>query len=84
MVWLAKDLSTKDHRSVRVNMNLDTAHLVSWSPDSTAFVVSKENEQWLEVYKLGRKEAGSHVTVNHHTTFQRVSVLKNLMSSVLY
>lgn len=72
LIWFAKDLLTKDRRSIRVNVPFDNAKLISWSPDCTAFIVSREEEKVLEVFKMGKKAEGSHVTVNSLTKFKKV------------
>lgn len=72
LIWFAKDLLTKDRRSIRVNVPFDNARNIAWSPDCTAFIVALEDQKVLEVYKLGKKAEGSHVTVNSLTKFKKV------------
>lgn len=81
LIWFAKDLLTKDRRSIRVNVPFDNARNIAWSPDCTAFIVALEDQKVLEVYKLGKKAEGSHVTVNSLTKFKKVLKYWKLFSS---
>ncbi|CAL8129698.1 unnamed protein product [Orchesella dallaii] len=58
-LWFTKDFSDRDHKSIRVNIPFDCANYVRWSPDSKAFIIAREGEKMLEVYKLGRKPDNS-------------------------
>ncbi|KAJ8943294.1 hypothetical protein NQ318_017312 [Aromia moschata] len=57
-IWDTKDLTQRDHKSLRVNIEFDYATLVKWSPDSKAFIINKFNENVLEVYKVEKKKDG--------------------------
>lgn len=66
----------KDHKSIRVNIPYDHATLVSWSPDSKAFIIACKGEKKLEVFKLGRKPDGSigNITTRPELQFATVSI----------
>ncbi|KAJ8922903.1 hypothetical protein NQ315_001445 [Exocentrus adspersus] len=57
-IWDTKDLTQKERKSLRVNIEFDYATLVKWSPDSKAFVINKFNENTVEVYKVEKKKDG--------------------------
>ncbi|XP_018570810.1 transducin beta-like protein 2 isoform X3 [Anoplophora glabripennis] len=57
-IWDTKDLTHKDRKSLRVNIEFDYATLVKWSPDSKAFIINKFNENAVEVYKVEKKKDG--------------------------
>lgn len=47
------------HRSVRSNVEFDTARLIKFSPDNKSFIVSLENGNNIRVFKMGKIEDGS-------------------------
>ncbi|KAJ8979981.1 hypothetical protein NQ317_013730 [Molorchus minor] len=57
-IWDTKDLTQKDRRSLRINIEFDYATMVKWSPDSKAFIINRYNENALEVYKVEKKKDG--------------------------
>nr|CAI5860222.1 unnamed protein product [Callosobruchus analis] len=57
-IFEVKDLTQKDKRSLRVNIDFDYATHVKWSPDSKAVIVHKSHENVLEVYKVEKKKDG--------------------------
>lgn len=57
-IWDTKDLTQKDRKSLRINIEFDYATLVKWSPDSKAFIINKFNENAVEVYKVEKKKDG--------------------------
>ncbi|KAJ8965115.1 hypothetical protein NQ314_004340 [Rhamnusium bicolor] len=57
-IWDIKDLTQKDRKSLRINIDFDYATLVKWSPDSKAFIINKFNENVVEVYKVEKKKDG--------------------------
>ena len=59
MIWLTKDFRLHDHKQIRVNLGLDSASKIFWSPDGKAFVVAKQGTSSIAVYKLGKKPDGS-------------------------
>ncbi|CAG7827576.1 unnamed protein product [Allacma fusca] len=59
LISLTKDFLISDHKQIRVNLGLDFADNVFWSPDSKAFLISKYSESTLAVHKLGKKSDGS-------------------------
>lgn len=75
-LWEAKDLSNKDRKSLRINVEFDYATHVKWSPDCKAFVIHKFNENCLEVYKVEKKKDG-WLTASKAVTFPKVSMVEN-------
>nr|CAH7755892.1 unnamed protein product [Callosobruchus chinensis] len=57
-IFEVKDLTQKDKRSLRVNIDFDFATHVKWSPDSKAVIIHKSHENVLEVYKVEKKKDG--------------------------
>ncbi|XP_057659112.1 transducin beta-like protein 2 isoform X3 [Diorhabda carinulata] len=57
-LWDTKNFALKDRKSLRVNIEFDHATSVKWSPDSKAFIISKFNENTVEVYKVDKKKDG--------------------------
>lgn len=58
LLWDVKDLTQKDHRSLRVNIEYDHGIYIKWSPDSKAFIIHKSNENAVEVYKIEKRKDG--------------------------
>ncbi|KAJ3657265.1 hypothetical protein Zmor_016277 [Zophobas morio] len=58
LLWDSKDLTQKDIKSLRVNIEFDHPTFVKWSPDSKAFIIHKFNENAIEVYKIEKKKDG--------------------------
>ncbi|XP_025831843.1 transducin beta-like protein 2 [Agrilus planipennis] len=58
LLWDTKDLTQKEHKSLRINVEFDYATFVKWSPDSKAFIINKFNDNTLEVYKVEKKKDG--------------------------
>ncbi|XP_051155459.1 transducin beta-like protein 2 isoform X3 [Leptopilina boulardi] len=59
LLWCTKDLSAKDKRSLRVNIEYDHATLIRWSPDGKAFLIHKALGNAIEVYKISKKSDGT-------------------------
>ncbi|KAG5891305.1 hypothetical protein JTB14_002866 [Gonioctena quinquepunctata] len=57
-IWDTKDLSQKERKSLRINIDFDFATLIKWSPDSKAIIINKFNENAVEVYKVEKKKDG--------------------------
>lgn len=55
MLWCTKDLTQKEHKSLRVNVEFDFSTRVKWSPDNKAIIIHKHTENVAEVYKLEKK-----------------------------
>ena len=55
LIWDVKNLTQKDRKSLRVNVDFDHPTNVKWSPDSRAFIISRYHENTIEVYKLDKK-----------------------------
>ncbi|XP_070571876.1 transducin beta-like protein 2 [Ptychodera flava] len=58
-IWSVKEFKDREHKSLRGNVEYDSATRVKFSPDSRAFVVSLANGNTLRIFKLGKKEDGS-------------------------
>ncbi|XP_050508502.1 transducin beta-like protein 2 isoform X2 [Diabrotica virgifera virgifera] len=69
-LWDTKDFSSKDRKSLRVNIEFDHATHVKWSPDSKAFIINKYNENAVEVYKVEKKKDG-FLTASKAFTFPK-------------
>ncbi|KAJ8679511.1 hypothetical protein QAD02_015298 [Eretmocerus hayati] len=59
LIWCTKDLSSKERKSLRVNIEYDHASHVRWSPDGKAFIIHKALANSIEVYKVTKKSDGS-------------------------
>ncbi|XP_076169401.1 transducin beta-like protein 2 isoform X3 [Ptiloglossa arizonensis] len=55
LLWYTKELTIKEKRSLRVNIEFDHATLVRWSPDDKAFIIHKGVANTIEVYKVFKK-----------------------------
>lgn len=55
MIWCTRDLQTKDRRSVRINVEFDSATHVCWSPDERAVLVHRRTDLCVEAYRLERR-----------------------------
>lgn len=73
LIWCTKDLSSKDRKSLRVNIEYDHANLIRWSPDGKAFIIHKALANLIEVYKVTKKADGTAASAtkalefpNHH------------------
>ncbi|ESO98166.1 hypothetical protein LOTGIDRAFT_239070 [Lottia gigantea] len=62
-LWSTKEFQQKIHRSVRGNVELDEGCKIAFSPDSKAFVVKLKYENILRIYRLGKKDDNSSVTM---------------------
>ncbi|ELT99402.1 hypothetical protein CAPTEDRAFT_149780 [Capitella teleta] len=58
VVWGIKELDKKEHKGHRVNVELDHATLVKFSPDSKAIVLNLFAANAIRVMKLARKSDG--------------------------
>ncbi|XP_076670793.1 RNA guanylyltransferase and 5'-phosphatase mRNA capping enzyme [Andrena cerasifolii] len=59
LLWNTKELTVKEKRSLRVNIEFDHATLIRWSPDGKAFIIHKGVANTIEVYKISKKPDGS-------------------------
>ncbi|KAG8175631.1 hypothetical protein JTE90_004509 [Oedothorax gibbosus] len=59
MLWSVKTFTEKNHRSVRANIEFDSATRIRWSPDSKAFIIAMETANTVQVYKVGKKSDGT-------------------------
>ncbi|XP_065190281.1 transducin beta-like protein 2 [Sycon ciliatum] len=58
-IWYSNDFSTRDHRYHRINVELDHAKSLCFSPDSRALVTALDDAQAIRVFKLNRKKDGT-------------------------
>ncbi|KAF5296510.1 hypothetical protein FQR65_LT01499 [Abscondita terminalis] len=72
LLWNAKDLKQKDHKSLRINIEFDYATFVKWSPDSKAFLIHKFNGNCVEVYKIEKRADGTIGSASKAITFSKV------------
>lgn len=56
LLWDVRDLSSKEHRNIRVNIDFDYASHIAWSPDSKGFVVHTVQENHIMGYKVEKKK----------------------------
>lgn len=57
-LWSTKDWNQREHKFVRINVEFDHATFIKWSPDSKAFIIQKNMENIIEVYKIAKKPDG--------------------------
>ncbi|KAL0994495.1 hypothetical protein UPYG_G00123010 [Umbra pygmaea] len=60
-IWSTKDFLDRDHKCLRANVELDHATLVSFSPDSRAFITWLANGDTIRIFKMTKKEDGSFI-----------------------
>ncbi|XP_053703594.1 transducin beta-like protein 2 [Synchiropus splendidus] len=58
-IWSTKDFLDRDHKCLRANVELDHATLVSFSPDSRAFIAWLANGDTIRVFKMSKKDDGT-------------------------
>ncbi|KZC05484.1 Transducin beta-like protein 2, partial [Dufourea novaeangliae] len=59
LLWCTKELTIKEKKSLRVNIEFDHATLIRWSPDGKAFIIHKGVANSIEVYKISKKSDGT-------------------------
>lgn len=72
MLWYAKDFTSKDRKSLRVNIEFDHATLIRWSPDGKAFIIHKAVANAIEVYKIAKKPDGHLASATKALEFPQV------------
>ncbi|KAG6443751.1 transducin beta-like protein 2 isoform X2 [Manduca sexta] len=72
ILWDIRDLSQKEHKNLRVNIEFDHASHVAWSPDSKAFIVHTVRENHIIVYKIEKKKDGTIGSATPVITFDKV------------
>ncbi|GLG96409.1 Transducin beta-like protein 2 [Gryllus bimaculatus] len=72
LVWNTRDWTQKEHKNVRVNVELDHATLVRWSPDSKAMVVRRAADNALEVFRVARRADGLVGAITRAATFPKL------------
>lgn len=82
-LWDTKDLSQRDRKSLRINIDFDYATMVKWSPDSKAFIISKFNENTVEVYKVEKKKDG-WLQASKALTFPKVSLFSHVNKNLMF
>lgn len=83
MLWCVKDLTSKDRRSLRVNIEYDHATLIRWSPDGKAFIIHKAMANAIEVYKVTKKPDGFLASATKALEFPKVCIMLHLNWLVL-
>jgi hypothetical protein len=59
---------------LRINIEFDHARFVKWSPDCKAFIIHKNAERVVEVYKVAKKPDGWISGVTKALTFPKVRI----------
>ncbi|KAK7499108.1 hypothetical protein BaRGS_00009655, partial [Batillaria attramentaria] len=59
MLWSTREFQQKEHKFIRMNVELDSVTNVKFSPDSKAVVASLANSNTVRIFRLGKKEDGS-------------------------
>lgn len=72
LLWYAKDFTSKDRKSLRVNIEFDHATLIRWSPDGKAFIIHKAVANAIEVYKIAKKPDGHLASATKALEFPQV------------
>lgn len=72
LLWCTKELTIKEKRSLRVNIEFDHATLVRWSPDGKAFLIHKAVANTIEVYKISKKPDGTLASAIKALEFPKV------------
>ncbi|CAH0715569.1 unnamed protein product, partial [Brenthis ino] len=71
ILWDIRDLTVKEHKTLRVNIAFDYASHVAWSPDSKAFVVHTVRDNNIVVYKIEKKKDGTIGSATPVITFDK-------------
>lgn len=72
LLWYTKDFTSKNRKSLRVNIEFDHATLIRWSPDGKAFIIHKAMANAIEVYKIAKKTDGYIASATKALEFPRV------------
>lgn len=72
LLWDIKDLTNKDRRSLRINIDFDYSTFVKWSPDTKAFIAQKFNGNNVDVYKVEKKKDGFFTSATKVLSFPKV------------
>ncbi|XP_011307623.1 transducin beta-like protein 2 isoform X2 [Fopius arisanus] len=70
-IWCTKDLTAKEKKSLRVNIDYDLATNVRVSPDGKAFIIHKSLGNNIEVYGLKKKTNGFFVSARSVVDFTK-------------
>ncbi|XP_050453399.1 transducin beta-like protein 2 isoform X2 [Cataglyphis hispanica] len=71
LLWYTKDFTSKNRKSLRVNIEFDHATLLRWSPDGKAFIIHKAMANTIEVYKIAKKSDGYLASATKALEFPR-------------
>ncbi|XP_071094018.1 transducin beta-like protein 2 [Haliotis cracherodii] len=71
MLWSVKEFLQKEHKFIRGSVELDHATKLAFSPDSRAIVASLGNANIIRIFRLGKKEDGSSVTIQGAMDFRQ-------------
>lgn len=81
ILWDIRNLTQKEHKTLRVNIPFDYASRVAWSPDSKAFIVHTVEENTIIVYKIEKKKDGTIGAASPVITFDKV--ITNYIFSII-
>lgn len=73
LLWNTKELTKREKKSLRVNIEFDHATLIRWSPDGKAFIIHKDVANTIEVYKITKKSDGTLASASKTLEFPKVS-----------
>ncbi|XP_072758878.1 transducin beta-like protein 2 isoform X3 [Anoplolepis gracilipes] len=71
LLWYTKDFTSKNRKSLRINIEFDHATLIRWSPDGKAFLIHKAMANTIEVYKIAKKSDGYLASATKALEFPR-------------
>ncbi|XP_070154095.1 transducin beta-like protein 2 isoform X2 [Polyergus mexicanus] len=71
LLWYTKDFTSKNRKSLRINIEFDHATLIRWSPDGKAFIIHKAMANTIEVYKIAKKSDGYLASATKALEFPR-------------
>lgn len=84
LLWYPKEFTSKDRKSLRINIEFDHATLIRWSPDGKAFIIHKAVANVVEVYKITKKSDGHLGSATKVLEFPRVSYLNYVVLVLNY
>lgn len=79
LLWYPKEFTSKDRKSLRINIEFDHATLIRWSPDGKAFIIHKAVANVIEVYKIAKKSDGHLSSATKVLEFPRVLYLFDML-----
>ncbi|CAG0896704.1 unnamed protein product [Cyprideis torosa] len=57
-LWSVKELTSRDHKAIRINVPFDSGQFISWSPDTKAFLIQRKLENSIQVFKVSKRQDG--------------------------